>query len=150
MSSWSAMVWAFAFSPDGEYARVTTLDKPFSYIVPVSSFGKTEEIWDRTGRKLLEFNKTEISTGLRGNVPDAPGVGGSGNDSGKRQVAWRWDGEGLSTRVAVNISALQFREVGFKVWHQRLVRHANRHVRRANRVLDFRNLHDDAMALGGW
>ncbi|HSG09451.1 MAG TPA: prolyl oligopeptidase family serine peptidase [Longimicrobiales bacterium] len=91
-----AMVWAFDFSRDGEYARVTTLDKPFSYIVPVSSFGKTEEIWDRTGKKLLEFNKTEISTGLRGDVPDAPGVGGSGDDSGKRQVAWRRDNQGLT------------------------------------------------------
>ena len=91
-----AMIWSFDFSPSGEYVRVTKLDKPFSYIVPVSSFGKTEEIWDRSGTKLLEFDKTEISTGLRGNVPDAPGVGGSGNDTGHRQVAWREDNQGLT------------------------------------------------------
>jgi dipeptidyl aminopeptidase/acylaminoacyl peptidase len=91
-----AMIWSFDFSPSGEYVRVTKLDKPFSYIVPVSSFGKTEEIWDRSGRKLLEFDKAEISTGLRGNVPDAPGVGGSGDDTGHRQVAWREDNQGLT------------------------------------------------------
>ena len=46
------MIWAFDFSPDGEYARVTKLEKPFSYIVPVSNFARTEEIWDRTGKVL--------------------------------------------------------------------------------------------------
>ncbi|HKJ02932.1 MAG TPA: prolyl oligopeptidase family serine peptidase, partial [Longimicrobiales bacterium] len=91
-----AMIWDFDFSPSGEYVRVTKLDKPFSYIVPVSSFGKTEEIWNRAGEKLVDFDKSETSTGLRGNVPDAPGVGGSGNDAGKRQVAWREDNQGLT------------------------------------------------------
>lgn len=91
-----AMIWDFDFSPNGEYVRVTKLDKPFSYIVPVSSFGKTEEIWDRSGKKLVDFNTTPMGTGLRGNVPDAPGVGGGGNDAGKRQVAWREDNQGLT------------------------------------------------------
>ena len=54
-----AMIWDFDFSPNGEFVRVTKLDKPFSYIVPVSSFGRTEEIWDRSGSKLVEFNKTD-------------------------------------------------------------------------------------------
>jgi dipeptidyl aminopeptidase/acylaminoacyl peptidase len=91
-----ALIWGFDFSPDGEYVRVTKLDKPFSYIVPVSSFGKTEEIWDRSGTKLLDFDKEETSTGLRGNVPSAPGVGGSSDDDGRRQVAWRADSQGLT------------------------------------------------------
>lgn len=90
-----AMIWGFDFSPDGEYARVTKLVKPFSYIVPVSAFGKVEEIWDRSGTKLLDFDETPMSTGLRGNQPSAPGTAGSGGDSDKRQVAWRKDGQGL-------------------------------------------------------
>jgi len=90
------MIWAFDFSPSGAYVRVTKLEKPFSYVVPVSSFGRVDEIWDRSGAKLLDFDKREMSTGLRGNVPDAPGVGGSGNEAARRQVAWRKDGLGLT------------------------------------------------------
>ncbi len=91
-----AMIWAYDFSPDGEYVRVTKLEKPFSYIVPVSSFAKSDEIWNRAGDMLLAFDKTPISTGLRGNIPSAPGVGGNDDNGGKRQVAWREDGKGLT------------------------------------------------------
>ncbi len=90
------MIWAFDFSPDGEYVRVTKLEKPFSYVVPVGNFGRSDEIWDRTGRKLLDFDKTPMNTGLRGATPTAPGVGGSGGDEDKRQVAWRKDNTGLT------------------------------------------------------
>ena len=90
------MIWAFDFSKDGEYVRVTKLEKPFSYVVQVSSFGRSDEIWDRTGRKLLDFDKTPMDTGLRGTTPDAPGAGGGGRDDGKRQVAWRRDNKGLT------------------------------------------------------
>src|SRR5690606_32643045 len=41
-----AMIREFDISPDGQYVRVTTMRKPFSYIVPVSNFGRTEEVWD--------------------------------------------------------------------------------------------------------
>lgn len=91
-----AMIWALDFSPNGEYVRVTTVEKPFSFIVPVSAFGKKQEIWDRSGTKLLDFDTASMNTGIRGAVPDAPGVGGSGNDNGKRQVAWRQDNQGLT------------------------------------------------------
>ncbi|MDP2956294.1 MAG: hypothetical protein Q8N53_07725, partial [Longimicrobiales bacterium] len=90
------MIWAFDFSKDGEYVRVTKLKKPFSYVVPVSNFGRADEIWDRTGKKLVDFDTTAMNTGIEGNVPDAPGVGGAGNEQGKRQVAWRRDNKGLT------------------------------------------------------
>jgi dipeptidyl aminopeptidase/acylaminoacyl peptidase len=89
------MLWGFDFSRDGEYVRVTKLRKPFSYVVPVSNFGRADEIWDKSGRKLLDFDTTAMNTGKAGNVPDAPGVGGSGQQDGKRMVAWRRDGKGL-------------------------------------------------------
>lgn len=89
------MIWGFDFSGDGEYVRVTKLRKPFSYVVPVSNFGRADEIWDRSGRKLLDFDTTAMNTGRAGNVPDAPGVGGSGQQDGKRMVAWRKDNKGL-------------------------------------------------------
>jgi dipeptidyl aminopeptidase/acylaminoacyl peptidase len=91
-----AMVWSLDFAPGGEYARVELLQKPFSYIVPVSSFGRVEQIWDRSGTMLAELNQREMSLGVAGNLPTAPGVGGGGGDDGKRQIAWRKDGQGLT------------------------------------------------------
>ncbi len=91
-----AMIWAADFSRDGEYVRVTKVRKPFSYIVPVGNFGRADEIWDRSGRKLLDFDTTAMNTGIDGDVPDAPGVGDGGNEPGKRQVAWRRDNKGLT------------------------------------------------------
>jgi dipeptidyl aminopeptidase/acylaminoacyl peptidase len=90
------MIWAFDFSPDGEYARVTKLDKPFSYMVPVSNFARTEEIWDRTGKMLTVLEETPMNTGLQGDNVAAPGAGGGRNDERHRQVAWRLDNQGLT------------------------------------------------------
>jgi dipeptidyl aminopeptidase/acylaminoacyl peptidase len=91
-----AMIWAFDFSPDGQYARVTKLDKPFSYMVPVSNFAKTEEIWDRTGKKLAVLDETPMNTGLQGDNVAAPGASGGRGDQRHRQVAWREDNQGLT------------------------------------------------------
>lgn len=90
------MIWEYDFSPDGEHVLVTELEKPFSYIVPVSSFAKRQEIWDRAGQMLALLDTIAMSTGVRGNTPTAPGVSGSGGDDGKRQIAWREDGQGLT------------------------------------------------------
>ncbi len=45
-----AMVRSVDASPDGRYVRVTQMVKPFSYDVPVSSFGQVEEMWDADGK----------------------------------------------------------------------------------------------------
>jgi dipeptidyl aminopeptidase/acylaminoacyl peptidase len=90
------MIWAFDAAPDGKYVEVTELLKPFSYIVPVSSFGKKEVIWDRSGQVLATVQDTPMNTGLGDRRPTAPGVGGNDNDTGKRQVAWRDDNRGLT------------------------------------------------------
>ena len=74
------MVTSFDFSPSGEYARVETMQKPFSYVVPVRSFGSLEEVWDRSGTALAEIEVTELQLGLNGHLPSAPGVGGSGEE----------------------------------------------------------------------
>lgn len=89
-----AMIRSFDFSPDGMYARVTTMQQPFSYIVPVTSFGRVEEIWDRDGTVLAEIDETELNTGIRG-APSAPGVAGDEEEPDRRQMAWREDGAGL-------------------------------------------------------
>ncbi|MDX1388904.1 MAG: hypothetical protein R3344_06915, partial [Acidobacteriota bacterium] len=91
-----AMVTSFDFSPTGAFARVETMQKPFSYIVPVRSFGHVEEVWDREGTMMVELEVTETQTGLDGNLPTAPGVGGAEEDPERRDLAWRTDGAGLT------------------------------------------------------
>ena len=90
-----AMIRSFDFSPDGGHARVTTMRRPFSYIVPVTSFGRVEEIWDRDGNVLAELDETELNTGIRG-APAAPGVAGEEEEPDRRQMTWRRDGAGLT------------------------------------------------------
>ena len=91
-----AMIYSFDFSPTGAHSRTVLLQKPFSFIVPVRSFGRVEQIWDREGTVLAELDVTEMNTGLGDNRPAAPGVAGIGGDSDRRQVAWRNDGQGLT------------------------------------------------------
>lgn len=90
-----AMIRSVNFSPDGQYARVTTMQGPYSYIVPVTSFGRVEEIWDREGNVLAELDETELNTGIRG-TPAAPGVAGEEEEPDRRQMTWRRDGAGLT------------------------------------------------------
>jgi len=51
------MVRAIDFAPDGAYVRVTRMTKPFSYIVPQSSFGSIEEVWDAAGTALTKITE---------------------------------------------------------------------------------------------
>jgi dipeptidyl aminopeptidase/acylaminoacyl peptidase len=90
------MITSFDFSPAGAYARVEIMQKPFSYIVPVRSFGSVEEVWDRTGNTVVELERTETQTGIDGNLPTAPGVGGSEEEPDRRDLAWRADDAGLT------------------------------------------------------
>jgi dipeptidyl aminopeptidase/acylaminoacyl peptidase len=85
-------------SPDGAYIRVTHTEKPFSYIVPVSSFGSREEIWDRQGNVLAEIQKRDMNLGDRPAAPTGGGARGGGNErpDARRSVTWRPDGQGLS------------------------------------------------------
>jgi len=90
------MITSLDFSPTGEYARVETMLRPFSYVVPVRSFGHVEEVWDRGGAVMVELEMTETQLGVDGNLPSAPGVGGEGEEPDRRQLTWREDGAGLT------------------------------------------------------
>jgi dipeptidyl aminopeptidase/acylaminoacyl peptidase len=98
-----AMIRSIDPSPDGQFARVTVMTKPFSYIVPVSSFGQKEEVWDSTGKSLVELSSRPINLGVQPATADpqaAPGAGGGrgggGAQNGKRELAWRPDGQGFT------------------------------------------------------
>ncbi len=91
------MVRSFDVSPDGRWIRVTRMVKPFSYVVPVNNFGRVEEVWDLAGNVVAELDDSPLNLGVRGQTPSAPGVGGSdGDESGRREIAWRPDGQGLT------------------------------------------------------
>lgn len=99
-----AMLRAIDASPDGRYVRVTRIVKPFSYDVPVSNFGTVEEIWDAAdGRVVAELNARPIDLGVQDDTqPPDPGLppgGGGGRgaqQTGKREIAWRTDNQGLT------------------------------------------------------
>ena len=111
-----AMITAVDMNPTAKYARVTRMKQPFSYIVPVSSFGSIEEIWDSTGKALAKITERELNLGVQDDTPDpvpdptqpgtqpAAAAGGrrrgrarqAQNDNGKRELTWRADGQGFT------------------------------------------------------
>jgi dipeptidyl aminopeptidase/acylaminoacyl peptidase len=85
-----AMIRSVDPAPRGGYLRVTTMRKPFSNVVPVSSFGTVEEIWGVDGEVLAELQARPLNLGIR-EVRDSTAA-----DNDRRNIAWRPDGEGLS------------------------------------------------------
>ncbi|HHX31199.1 MAG TPA: S9 family peptidase [Bacteroidales bacterium] len=86
----SATLWKEAgmfvdheFSPDGRYVMVTTLAKPFSYVVPYYSFPNQTDIYTANGELLINFSKQP----LLDNLP----VGFMATFEGKRYIHWRSD-----------------------------------------------------------
>ncbi len=90
------MIRSLDAAPDGRLFRVTYQDKPFSYALPVSSFGSTEVILDAAGKVIRELTKRPLrendlidSTTIR---PTAPPT----SDTAKRNLAWHPYKEGLT------------------------------------------------------
>lgn len=88
-----AMIRAVDASSDAAYFRVTRMTEPFSYLVPVSSFGGVQELWDATGRSLATLQTTPLREEGRGGFGGA--AAGAGADTGKRNIQWNPAGPGL-------------------------------------------------------
>lgn len=90
-------------SPDGQYFRVTYVDKPFSYILPVSSFGTSDVIIDGTGKRVTELSKRPLREGEepadpadpRPAAPAGGGLGRQAADTGRRNIDWHPYATGL-------------------------------------------------------
>ncbi|HEX7486412.1 MAG TPA: prolyl oligopeptidase family serine peptidase [Vicinamibacterales bacterium] len=94
-----AMIRSIDVSLDGKYVRVTRITRPFSYIVPVSNFGTIDEIWDLDGKALAKVSDRPLNLGTQDATapdPSEPPAAGGANQQGKRDVAWRDDGQGLT------------------------------------------------------
>lgn len=84
-SSWlpSDMYRSITFSPDGEYAMVTTIKKPFSYIVPYSRFPSKTVIYTKDAE--------EVSTVLEVPLTEVMPQGFMATRTGRRRMSWRSD-----------------------------------------------------------
>jgi len=72
-----------SFSPDGNYVLINTIHRPFSYIVPLSRFPTTTNIYDTEGKLISKFDDRPLREVLpKGTMSTYPG---------KRSVSWRAD-----------------------------------------------------------
>lgn len=72
-----------SFSPDGNYVMITTIERPYSYIVPLGRFPVTTTIYDKDGKLISEFDKKPL-------IEDLP-KGFMAVQTGKRSINWRAD-----------------------------------------------------------
>lgn len=93
-------------SPDGRYFRVTYVEKPFSYVLPVSSFGTREVIVDGTGAIVQEIvhkplreadDPVNPADPMNANRPQGDRVP---VDTSKRNIAWHPGGGLIYAQVA--------------------------------------------------
>ncbi|MFO8235396.1 MAG: alpha/beta fold hydrolase [Bacteroidales bacterium] len=79
----TAMFRNMQFSPDGEYVLITTVGKPFSYLVPYYRFPSKSVVYTENGEKV----KTIVEVPL---IEDLP-KGFMAVRTGKRNIQWRND-----------------------------------------------------------
>ncbi len=79
----AAMYAGESFSPDGNYLMVTTINKPFSYIVPLSRFPQTAVVYDLSGREVSTVNEVPLT--------EVMPKGFMAVRKGKRSLSWRDD-----------------------------------------------------------
>jgi len=72
-----------SFSPDGNYLMLTTIQKPFSYIVPLSRFPQKSVVCDLTGKEVKIVNEVPLNEVIP--------KGFSSVRKGKRSMSWRAD-----------------------------------------------------------
>ncbi len=79
----SAMYAEVSVSPDGNYILVTTIQKPFSYLVPYYRFPQTSIVYNIKGNEIKVVNEVPLIE----NIPK----GFDSTPKGKREMSWRDD-----------------------------------------------------------
>ncbi|MES2410224.1 MAG: prolyl oligopeptidase family serine peptidase [Bacteroidota bacterium] len=72
-----------SFSPDGNYLMLTTVQKPYSYIVPYSRFPLKTVVYDLAGKEIKVINEVPLT--------EVMPKGFSSVRKGKRSAGWRND-----------------------------------------------------------
>ncbi len=88
------MIRSVEASPDAQYFTVTQMTEPFSYLVPMNSFGTVRELWDASGKTVATLESTPLREGGRGGGPGGAG-GAAPGDTSKRNITWNPAGPGL-------------------------------------------------------
>jgi dipeptidyl aminopeptidase/acylaminoacyl peptidase len=88
-----AMIQSVDVSPDGQFFRVSTMQKPFSYIVQYTSFPVNDELWDATGKVVASIEKRALREAP--DTSDTPGAGRAGGDGPRRGLSWMPNGTGM-------------------------------------------------------
>lgn len=79
----AAMYSGESFSPDGNYLMLTTIQKPFSYIVPLNRFPQKTVVYDKNGKEIKVINDIPLT--------EIMPKGFSSVRKGKRSMGWRAD-----------------------------------------------------------
>jgi dipeptidyl aminopeptidase/acylaminoacyl peptidase len=83
------MYESISLSPDGRHLLATYVERPFSFITSHRGFPRRTAVLDRSGALLATLDEQplrEVSAGR----------GGRDDEPGRREIAWRPDGAGLS------------------------------------------------------
>jgi dipeptidyl aminopeptidase/acylaminoacyl peptidase len=72
-----------SFSPDGHYIMISTISKPYSYIVPWSRFPLKTIVYDLNGKEIKEVNDVPLT--------EVMPKGFAAVRTGKRNMSWRSD-----------------------------------------------------------
>lgn len=72
-----------SFSPDGNYIMISTIHRPYSYIVPLGRFPMATTIYDVNGQLISKFNDKPL-------IEVMP-KGFMATNEGKRGISWRAD-----------------------------------------------------------
>ena len=95
-----------SFSPDGNYLMITTIEKPFSYIVPLSRFPNTSSVFDANGKLIKVVNESPIN--------EIMPKGFMAVKQGKRSMNWRADAPATLYYVEALDEGNPAKEVAFR------------------------------------
>ena len=95
-----------SFSPDGNYLMLTTIQKPFSYIVPLSRFPLKSVVCDRNGTEIKTVNEVALN--------EIMPKGFMAVRKGKREMSWRNDKPATLSYVVALDEGDQANKVDFR------------------------------------
>jgi dipeptidyl aminopeptidase/acylaminoacyl peptidase len=95
-----------SFSPDGNYLMLTTIQKPYSYIVPLSRFPQKSVVYDLNGKEIKVVNEVPLT--------EVMPKGFSSVRKGKRSMNWRADKPATLSYVVALDEGDQAQKVDFR------------------------------------
>jgi dipeptidyl aminopeptidase/acylaminoacyl peptidase len=95
-----------SFSPDGNFLLLTTIQKPFSYIVPLSRFPLKSVVYDTNGTEIKTVNEVPLN--------EIMPKGFMAVRKGKREMSWRNDKPATLSYVVALDEGDQANKVDFR------------------------------------